>query len=198
MNKTRLDHRIIYKIIEPNSKVLDLGCGDGTLLSFLVKEKKVKARGIELNEEAIYKCVEKGLSVFHGDIESGLSGYPDKRFDYVILNQSMQEVKKVDYVIKEALRIGKKVIVGFPNFTYISARLRILFGGKVPITASLPYHWHDTPNVHFLSISDFQDFCVEKNINIIDAFYLGRKKTLRFLPNLFALNAIFVIASDKK
>ena len=198
MDKTSLDHRIIYKIIEPSSKVLDLGCGDGALLSFLVKEKKVKAQGIELNEEAIYKCVEKGLSVFHGDIESGLSGYPDRCFDYVILNQSMQEVKKVDHVIDEALRIGKKVIIGFPNFTYISARLRIFFGGKVPITASLPYHWHNTPNVHFLSISDFQDFCVEKSINIIDAFYLGKKKTLRFLPNLFALNAIFVIASDKK
>ena len=198
MDKVRLDHRIIYKIIEPDSKVLDLGCGDGALLSFLAKEKKVKVQGIELNEEAIYKCVEKGLSVFHGDIESGLSGYPDKCFDYVILNQSMQEVKKVDHVIKEALRIGRKAIVGFPNFTYISARLRILFGGKVPITASLPYHWYNTPNVHFLSISDFQDFCVEKNINIIDAFYLGKKKTLHFLPNLFALNAIFVIASDKK
>lgn len=198
MDKIRLDHRIIYKIIESNSKVLDLGCGDGALLSFLVKEKNVKAQGIELDEQAIYKCVEKGLSVFHGDIESGLSGYPDKRFDYVILNQSMQEVKKADYVINEALRIGKKVIVGFSNFTYILARLRIFFKGKVPITASLPYRWYSTPNVHFLSIRDFQDFCTEENLTILKAFYLGRKRTINLFPNLLALNAIFLITSDKK
>ena len=194
MSDIRLDHRIIYGIVEPGSKVLDLGCGNGELLSFLVKEKNVKAQGIELSEEAIYKCVEKGLSVFHGDIESGLSGYPDDCFDYVILNQSMQEVKKVDYVMKEALRIGKKVIVGFSNFTYFTARVRIFFKGKVPITASLPYSWHNTPNVHFLSISDFNDFCIEKDININKRFYLGQKRTLHFFPNLFALNAIFVIS----
>ena len=197
MDKVRLDHKAIYEIIEPNSKVLDLGCGDGTLLSFLVKEKNVKAQGIELDEQAIYKCVEKGLSVFHGDIESGLSGYPDKRFDYVILNQSMQEVKKVDYVINESLRIGKKVIVGFSNFTYISARVRIFFKGKVPITASLPYSWHNTPNVHFLSISDFQNFCVEEDFTILKVVYLGRRRAVKLFPNLLALNAIFLITSNK-
>lgn len=194
MDNINLDHRVIYKIIAPESKILDLGCGDGELLHFLVKEKKVKAQGIELDEEAIYKCVEKGLSVFHGDIESGLSGYPDQCFDYVILNQSMQEVKKVDYVMKESLRIGKKVIVGFSNFAYFPARFRMFFKGKVPITSSLPYSWHNTPNVHFLSISDFEGFCGDKGINVIDVFYLGKRKTLRFLPNLRALNAIFVIS----
>ena len=193
MTDIRLDHRIIYNIVEPGSKVLDLGCGDGELLAFLVREKNVKAQGIELNEEAIYQCVEKGLSVFHGDIESGLSGYPDDCFDYVILNQSMQEVKKIDYVMREALRIGKKVIVGFSNFAYLAARVRLFFKGKVPITVSLPYSWHNTPNVHFLSISDFSDFCKEKDIKILKKFYLGRRKTIKFLPNLFALNAIFLI-----
>ncbi len=193
MTNIRLDQRIIYNIIEPGSKVLDLGCGDGELLSFLVKEKNVKAQGIELNEEAIYQCVEKGLSVFHGDIESGLSGYPDDCFDYVILNQSMQEVKKIEYVMKEALRIGKKVIVGFSNFAYFTARVRLFFKGKVPITISLPYSWHNTPNVHFLSIIDFSDFCEEKDIKILKKFYLGKRKTISFFPNLFALNAIFLI-----
>jgi len=196
MDKTKLDHKVIYGVIEPESKILDLGCGDGDLLTFLVKKKKVKAQGIELNEAAIYECVEKGLSVFHGDIESGLSNYPDKSFDYVILNQSMQEVKNVDYVIKEALRVGKKVIVGFSNFTYLSARFRIFFKGKVPITKSLPYRWYNTPNVHFLSIKDFKDFCREKSLKIISAFYLGNKKTINFFPNLFALNAVFVISSE--
>jgi methionine biosynthesis protein MetW len=194
VNKTRLDHKIIYGIIESESKVLDLGCGDGDLLAFLVKKKKVKAQGIELSEAAIYECVEKGLSVLHGDIESGLSNYPDKSFDYVILNQSMQEVKNVDYVIKEALRVGKKIIIGFSNFTYLSARFRIFFKGKVPITKSLPYRWYNTPNVHFLSIKDFRDFCRDKNLKIISTFYLGNKRTINFLPNLFALNAIFVIS----
>ncbi len=193
MKTERLDYKVIYQTIEKEAKVLDLGCGDGELLSFLVHGKKAKVQGIELSNEAIYKCVEKGLSVFNGDIESGLSGYPDKAFDYVILNQSMQEVKKVDYVMEEALRVGKKAIVGFSNFAYIAARMRIFFKGKTPITSSLPHRWHSTPNVHFLSISDFLDFCTEKNLTIINSYYLGRKRLIKMLPNLFALNAVFVI-----
>lgn len=190
----RLDYKIIYDIIESKSKVLDLGCGDGELLSNLVEKKNIKAQGIELDNKEIGRCVEKGLSVFHSDIDSGLQGYPDKSFDYVILNQSMQEVKKVEYVMSEALRVGKKAIVGFSNFAYLGARLRLFFKGRVPITASLPYHWHSTPNLHFLSISDFKDFCLEKNIKINKVFYLREKNTIKFLPNLFALNAIFVIS----
>jgi methionine biosynthesis protein MetW len=193
MKSKRIDYRIIYRIIKSKSRVLDLGCGDGELLSFLVKEKKVKAQGIELNEAAIYNCVEKGLSVFHGNIETGLSGYPDNAFDYVILNQSMQEVKDVEHVVDEALRIGKKVIVGFPNFAQIKARSRLFLKGKVPITSSLPYRWYNTPNLHFLSIIDFKDFCREKNIKILKKFYLSKNKVIKILPNLLALNAIFLI-----
>jgi methionine biosynthesis protein MetW len=193
MKSKRIDYRIIYRIIESKSRVLDLGCGDGELLSFLVKEKEVKAQGIELNEAAIYNCVEKGLSVFHGNIETGLSGYPDNAFDYVILNQSMQEVKDVERVVDEALRIGKKVIVGFPNFAQIKARLRLFLKGKVPITSSLPYRWYNTPNLHFLSIIDFKDFCREKNIKILKKFYLSKNKLIKILPNLLSLNAIFLV-----
>ena len=192
----RLDHRVIYKIVEPNSRVFDLGCGNCDLLYFLASEKNAKVQGIELSEEAIYKCVEKWLSVFHSDIDSGLIEYPDKSFDYVILNQSMQEVKKVDFVLQEALRVGKKVIVGFPNFAYISARLRLFFQGKSPVTRSLPYHWYDTPNLHFLSIDDFKDFCAEKNIKILEAYHLGKKGLIRFWPNLFDLNTIFVVTQS--
>ncbi|MDD5137090.1 MAG: methionine biosynthesis protein MetW [Candidatus Omnitrophica bacterium] len=189
----RLDYKIISNLIEPNSKVLDLGCGDGELMLLLTKERKVRAQGIELDDSEIYKCVEKGLSVFHGDIDSGLLEYPDKSFDYVILNQTMQQAKKADFVIQEALRVGKRLIVGFPNFAYFKARISLFFKGKTPITKSLPYYWYDTPNLHFLTISDFKDYCKKKNIRILRSSYTGHKKSVRFWPNLFALNAIFLM-----
>lgn len=196
-NNIRLDHKIIFKIIEPGSSVLDLGCGDGELLSLLVKEKKVKARGIELKEEAIYRCVEKGLSVFHGDIEGGLGEYPDNSFNYVVLNQSMQETKKVEFVLQESLRVGRKVIIGFPNFAYIRSRFDIFFKGKAPVNPSLPYSWYESPNIHFLSIKDFENYCREKKIDVLEKYYLGKSTVIRCFPNLLALNAIFVIKESE-
>jgi len=196
-NEFRLDHQIIYSIIEPYSRVLDLGCGQGDLLYMLVRDKHVRAQGIELNDQAIQECVKKGLSVFHDDIENGLREFPDNAFDYVILNQSMQEVKKADGVLQAALRIGKKVIVGFPNFAHIKSRFSLFFQGKSPVTKSLPYLWYDTPNVRFLSIRDFQDFCAEKEIRVIGTYYLGGEKQIRLWPNLFALNAIFVLTNKR-
>ncbi len=189
----RLDHKIIYNTVERGSKVLDLGCGTGDLMSLLVSERSAKVQGIEIDEEAVYKCVEKGLSVFHGDIDSGLAEYPDNAFDYVVLNQSMQQVKRADFVIQEALRVGRKLIVGFPNFASIKARSRLFFKGKTPITESLPYHWYDTPNLHFLTISDFKDYCKDKNIKILQEYHLGEKRGVKFWPNLFALNSVFVL-----
>jgi methionine biosynthesis protein MetW len=190
---TRLDHKVIWSILKPGSKVLDLGCGDCELLYWPVKIKGIIAQGIELNENAVYKCVEKGISVLHGDIESGLEGFPDKSFDYVILNQSMQETKDVGFVMDEALRVGRQVIVGFPNFAHYKARSMIVFQGKTPILPSLPFKWYDTPNLHFLSITDFKDFCEEKKIKILKAYYLGKDRLINFLPNLFAIHGIFLL-----
>lgn len=190
------DHSMGYKSIlnwvKPGSSVLDLGCGDGTLLALLVKEKGVRAQGIEINEQAIHKCVEKGLSVFHEDIDDGLSDYSNQSFDYVILYQSLQQVKKLDYVLTEAMRIGREVIVGFPNFAHYKARSQIFFRGRTPVTPSLPYEWHDTPNLHFLSISDFTGYCRKRGIKIEEAVFIGKNKTVKILPNLFALTGIFL------
>jgi methionine biosynthesis protein MetW len=195
-NGIRIDYQIISRVIEPGSRVLDLGCGNGDLLYLLAKDKGAKVQGIEANDAAISECVKKGLSVYHGDLEIGLTEYPDRSFDYVILNQSMQEVKRVDWLIQEALRVGRRVIVGFPNFAYIQARLMLFFRGKAPITSSLPYRWYDTPNVRFLSISDFRDFCREKNLVLQEAHFLGRQREISLWPNLFALNVIFVLSKD--
>jgi methionine biosynthesis protein MetW len=189
----RLDYKVIESIIEPGSTVMDLGCGDGELLKHLVDKKQVKAQGIEISEEAIYKCVEKGLNVFHSDIDSGLKDYPDRSFDYVILNQSLQEVKKVGYVLDEAFRTATRVIVGFPNFAHIHSRSMLFFKGKSPITEALPNKWHDTPNLRFLSKADFREFCDLKKIKILRSYYLGSYSMIHFFPNLFAVNAIFVI-----
>ncbi len=190
----RLDHDIIFRIIGPGSKVLDLGCGDGDLLFRLARDKNALVRGIECNEAEVHDCVRKGLSVLHGNVENGLAEYPGGSFDYVILNQSMQEVRKVDCVIQEARRIGGKVIVGFPNFAHWRSRVMMFFRGRAPVTDSLPYLWYDTPNVRFLSIQDFRDFCDNKGIPVLAAHYLGRAGEIRLLPNFRAVNAVFVLA----
>ncbi len=190
----RFDHRIIGEMVKASSVVLDVGCGTGDLLEYLVQEKGVSGSGVEISEEAIYSCVEKGLSVSHGDIDSGLREYPDKFFDYVIFNQTMQQVQKPCDAIGEALRIGKKVIVGFPNFCFVTARFQIFFAGHVPITPSLPYSWFDTPNLHFLSIKDFERFCGQQAIRIEKKLFTSGNHRVRVFPNLFAQNGIFQLS----
>ncbi len=190
----RLDHKKILELINRDSSVLDLGCGTGELLDILVKEKNARGQGIEIDEQAIYKCVAKGLSVFHGDVDSGLAEYQDKSFDYVILNQSLQQIKHVDAVLMDALRVGKKVVVGFPNFAYYKGRLQIFFKGRTPVIGSLPYQCYETPNLNFLSISDFHHYCRKKNIKIEASFFIKGNKFIRLFPNWFAEIGIFFIS----
>lgn len=193
----KLDHQIISKWIDFEASVLDLGCGDGVLLDFLIKNKKVQAQGIEINQKAITNCIRKGLNVLQQDIDSGLADYSTNSIDYVILNQTFQQVKKPEFALSEALRVGKKTIVGFPNFLHISSRLKMCLGGRVPITASLPYEWYNTPNLHFFSILDFKDYCRNKEIEIQKVAYITKHKKIRFLPNLLGEIGLFLLFKDK-
>lgn len=188
-----LDHQIILEMIEPNTRILDLGCGDGSLLSLLIEKKNCHGTGIEIDEQAIYKCMEKGLTVSHGNIDTGLEDYSSKRFDYVILNESLQQVLHPQKVILEALRVGKKSIVGIPNFCHIKARLQIFLEGRVPVTKELPYEWYDTPNLRFLSLKDFRKFCKMNNIRILKEKGIAEDKEVSFRPNLFANMGIYLL-----
>lgn len=188
------DYEAILQWVTPSSSVLDLGCGDGTLLALLVSERQVKGQGIEIDDKAIFECVAKGLNVFHDDIDTGLPEYADKSFDFVIIHQTFQQVKKPDVVLRHALRVGNKVIIGIPNFAHIEARVQIGFRGRTPVTPSLPYEWYDTPNLHFLSILDFTDYCRARNITIEKRAFLGKYGRVRFFPNLFARTGIFLVS----
>ena len=194
-HSNKIENELIMEWISEGSTVLDLGCGNGELLSQLIEEKHVRAQGIELSDEAIHRCVARGLSVFQEDIDSGLAAYGDKSFDNVILNQTFQQVKKPDLVLLEALRVGKKVIVGFPNFCYITDRFQIFFRGRVPVTPSLPYEWFDTPNLHFLSIADFQEYCKKRGFQIEKSVFIRGNTKVRFFPNLLAEAGLFLLLS---
>ncbi len=191
----KADHRIISSWITKESSILDLGCGDGELLSILVKDNQVRAQGIEISDQAIHRCVAAGLSVFQEDIDTGLAEYAEKSFNYVILNQTFQQVKKPDFVLNEALRVGEHVIVGFPNFCFITDRFQIFFKGRVPVTPSLPYEWYNTPNLHFFSIADFKQYCRKRGINIEKAAFVRQNKKVRFLPNLLGEIGLFLLKS---
>jgi len=194
----RADFEIITDIVEPHSKVLDLGCGDGRLLRKLMDRKHVRATGIEISEEGVQACVEKGLSVMQADIDEGLSDYPDKYFDYVILSHTLHAVKRPRNLVKELIRVGKTAIVSFPNFGYFMVRFRFLWHGRMPYSSEFPFPWYDSPNIHICTIRDFKDFCAGESIEIIRQVYLGsfEQKGITPFPNFFAKVGIFQI-SDK-
>jgi homoserine O-acetyltransferase len=196
--RTRVDYELIESLIEPDSTVLDIGCGDGELLARLTLDKNIRGEGIELQQELVLTCVNRGISIIQYDVEKGLEDYANKSFDYLILSQTVQTLLNPEKVFKELLRVGKKVIVSFPNFAYWRCRAQLFFLGKAPVTSGLPYTWHNSPNKHFLSLKDFDDFCKNLGVKVEEKIPLIKTSIspVRFAPNLFAEQVIYVTSKE--
>jgi methionine biosynthesis protein MetW len=194
------EFKIIANLLPPRSRVLDVGCGDGTLIKALINEKSIDARGIELGKNNVKECISKGLSVIEGNAETELSQFPNKAFDFVILSQTLQAFYQPENVLEQLLRIGHRVIISIPNFGYWQIRTKLLFFGKMPVTKSLPYSWHDTPNLHMCSIKDFYQFCEKKKIKIDRVIGIKGEKTSSIykinleMKNLFSEVGIFLVS----
>ena len=195
----KLEFKIIANLIEKDTRVLDVGCGDGTLMEFLKDNNKIDIRGIEISKSNVQKCIGKGLTVIEGDAEKDLSQFPDGSFDFVILSQTLQAFLNPEKVISELLRVGKKAIVTIPNFGYWKVRLHLLTKGTMPITRTLPDEWYNTPNLHMCSIKDFFNFCEDRKINLYKSIALQNLKSSEItksnltLKNLTAVLGIFLI-----
>ena len=198
---TRADRDLITEIVPGGSQVLDLGCGDGSLLIRLIEKKGVMGCGIDIDEHNLIKCVERGLSVSQDDLDDGLGDFLDGSYDYVILNQTLQGINKPGKIIKEMLRVGRFGIVGFPNFGYWFLRMNLLFRGRMPKSDMLPFEWYNTPNIHRLTILDFKDYCKAENISIIrEEYFIAGKwrdsSTWQPYANFLAQNGMFVIKAQ--
>jgi methionine biosynthesis protein MetW len=193
------EFKIISDFIDKNTRVLDVGCGDGTLMEYLKNNKEIDIRGIEISKSKIQRCVSKGLTVIEGDAEKDLAQFPDLSFDYVILSQTLQAFLNPEKVIAELLRVGKKAIVTIPNFGYWKVRLHLLMKGTMPITRTLPDEWYNTPNLHMCTIKDFFNFCNNRKINLYKSIALQNLKSSNInksniaFKNLSAVLGIFLI-----
>ena len=191
---TRADFQLITNWVEPNSRVLDLGCGDGSLLALLNRTRATRGYGVEINDDNIVTCVKNGINVIQNNLESGLSTFESDSFDYVILSQTLQAVHQTEKIVKEMLRVGRQAIVTFPNFGYWRNRWQIL-AGRMPVSKTLPYQWYDTPNVHLCTINDFEDFCHTHNVQILEREILTRGNKVELLPNWLGNLAVYRIQS---
>lgn len=197
------DFRHIVSLIEPGSSVLDLGCGNGELLEVLIREKQVRAQGLELSEAAIQACVARGLTnIIHGDLDQGLADYADQSMDYVLLTNTIQVLHRPLFLIKEMARVGKRCLISLPNFAHWSARAQLFFGGRMPKTSRLPHEWYDTPNIHLTTIADFRDFCHVAGLRLLREIPLrstggGQCRQVHFLPNLRADAAIYLVEAER-
>ena len=194
------EFKVIASLLPDNTMVLDVGCGDGSLMDLLIKEKNIKARGLEINKENVKKCISKGLSVIEGNAETELHQFPDQSFDFAVLSQTLQAFYSPENVLKDLLRIGKSVIVSIPNFGYWKVRTSLLVFGSMPVTKTLPDTWYNTPNLHLCTIKDLFKFCLEKNINMDKVVGINKNKTSEIrksnleLKNLFSELGIFLLS----
>jgi len=193
------EFKVISKIIDNNKRVLDIGCGDGTLMEYLKTNQKNDVRGLEPEKDLVRKCIAKGLSVIEGDAEKELVQFPEKSFDYVVLSQTLQAFLNPEEVLNQLLRIGKQTVVTIPNFGYWKIRLHLMFKGTMPITKNIPYEWYNTPNLHMCTIKDFVNFCDNKNIKIDKSMCLTNEKISEITKgnmsykNIFSQLGIFLI-----
>jgi methionine biosynthesis protein MetW len=193
----RIDYKLIQDMVPEGATVLDLACGDGELLADLIAAKHVRGSGVEIDQAAVEKCIGRGLSVFHGDLDAGLADYSDQSHDVVILSLSLQQLRRPRMIVREMVRVGRLAIVSFPNFAHWSMRRQLLMDGRMPVTKDLPYQWWDTPNIHLCTIQDFRALCREEGLCIERELYLrsmDRPAPERaVLPNLLARIAIFAV-----
>ncbi len=189
----RSDYAIIGELIEPNTRVLDLGCGEGELLAWLAANKRVDARGVEISGPKAQQAIARGVSVFHSDLENALADLPDQAFDYVILSQTLQETQAPLKVLQDMLRVGRRAVVAFPNFGHWRVRLSHLWTGRAPKTKLFPYDWYDSPNIHFLTVHDFENMAAAQHWTIERRIFLQGPRTVRLLPNLLAEVAVFLV-----
>jgi methionine biosynthesis protein MetW len=190
MGRHRPDFAAIAGWIDLESSVLDLGCGDGTLLRYLQETRKTRGYGVEIDDTSILACVKNGVNVVQSDLERGLSGFEDDSFDYVVLSQTIQAMRNSETIMQEMLRVGREGIVTFPNFGYWKNRVEVL-RGRMPVSDNLPYEWFDTPNVHLCAIADFERFCDERNIRILERKVLTHGKPVTAMPNLLGALAVY-------
>jgi methionine biosynthesis protein MetW len=187
----RPDFEAIAGWVEPEATVLDLGCGDGLLLRYLTGTRRVTGYGIEIDDDNVLACVKTGVNVIQSDLERGLQGFDAGSFDYVILSQTLQAMRRTEAIVLEMLRVGRQAIVTFPNFGHWRARWQVAFGGRMPVSDSLPYQWYDTPNVHLCTISDFERFCADHSVRILERIVLSDGQPVSVLPNLLGSLAVF-------
>ncbi len=189
----RSDYAIISELIEDNARVLDLGCGEGELLQWLVQNKGVDARGIEIDGRKVQRAIARGVSVYQSDIDEGLTGYPEGSFDYVILSQTLQETRRPLEVLKEMLRVGRHAVVAFPNYGHGAVRLSLLATGRAPRSRCFPHEWYDSPNIHFLTIRDFETLAREQHWTVERKIFLSGHRVGTRLANLMAQVAVFLV-----
>ena len=193
---SRSDFAAIAEWVPPRSKVLDLGCGDGTLLRYLAETREAWGYGVEISDENVLACVRNGVNVIQSDLEWGLSAFESASFDYVILSQTLQAMRHTEQIVKEMLRVGREGIVSFPNFGYWRNRLQVSLG-NMPVSDALPYQWFDTPNLHLCTVNDFEAFCTQHGVRILERRVLHRGEEITTLPNLLGSIAVFRIEGRK-